>query len=265
MFTILCGILLLGGEVFDAHGQVRELKTLSGRIRWKKAMGVLPKSPGSTEAADNICAQFFVVVMLPGNEKPYQYDIALEDKPEVSKPDYYSCVFEMQVPNKVQLSVIAGMGDGLAWPNSAKSNFHYAHPWVDAGRQVRGGGIRSFTPAKREVMLGEKGMYITFEMSQDQEPSGGTSGQTQTASIVASQTIYPTPYSQEGFVVLTWTAGSDHPNAELWVKYDNSREPVLFVKQPHGNQQVAVQRGRMYTYVVMDGRNVLASTTFVAH
>jgi hypothetical protein len=84
-------------------------------------------------------------------------------------------------------------------------------------------------------------------------------------SLVASQAIFPTPYTPQGFVVLTWDAGPDHPNADVWVKYNNSRERVLLVKQPKGGQQVAVQRGQMYSYVLMDGRTVLATTTFVAH
>src|SRR5207253_6357 len=97
-----------------------ELRTMTGRIRWKKDMGVLPKAPGAREPAEDICAQFFVVVTQPatGSGKPIQYDIALEAKPEPSKPDYFSCRFEMKVPSNVHLSVYPGMGNGLAWPKS---------------------------------------------------------------------------------------------------------------------------------------------------
>ncbi len=170
-FTILSGILLLAGGVWDAYSQEPkeipgELRTLTGRVRWKKDMGVLPKAPGVREAAENICAQFFVVVIRPatGSEKPIQYDIALEAKPEPNKPDYYSCLFEMKVPSNVNLSVYAGMGDGLAWPRSEKSLYHYVHPWIDYGRPTRVRSDRSFTPAKRDVILGGKGMYLTFEL-----------------------------------------------------------------------------------------------------
>ncbi len=166
--TILCGILLFAGTVGASYAQESELKTLTGRIRWKKAMGLLPKTPAVKEPAANICAQFFVVVIAPGSEKPYQYDIALEAKPEPSKPDYYSCVFEMQVRNNVQLSVHPGMGNGLAWPNVPEYRQFYTLPWVDAGQWVRRSGRRVFTPAKREVKLGNKGMYITFELVDEQ-------------------------------------------------------------------------------------------------
>ena len=82
--------------------------------------------------------------------------------------------------------------------------------------------------------------------------------------IVASKAFFQPPYNPVGFVILTWDGGPDHPNAEVWVKFGNSRERVLVVKQPKGGQQIQAQRGQMYTYVLMDGRTVLATTTFVA-
>jgi hypothetical protein len=81
--------------------------------------------------------------------------------------------------------------------------------------------------------------------------------------LVASQAVFPTPYTSTGFVVLTWDAGPDHPNADIWFK--SGRERVLLMKQPKGGQQIVVQRGQMYEYVLMDGRTVLATATFVAN
>ncbi|MEQ1923208.1 MAG: hypothetical protein ABL952_11940, partial [Pyrinomonadaceae bacterium] len=60
-----------------------------------------------------------------------------------------------------------------------------------------------------------------------------------------------------------WDAGPEHPNAELWVSYNGSRDRVLFVKQAKGVQQVVVQKGLVYTYVLLDGRNILGTTTVV--
>lgn len=85
------------------------------------------------------------------------------------------------------------------------------------------------------------------------------------STLVASQSVFPTPYSPTGFVVLTWDAGADHPNADVWVKYGNSRDRIPVMKQPKGGLQTVVQRGQMYTYVLMDDRIVLATATFVAH
>lgn len=82
-------------------------------------------------------------------------------------------------------------------------------------------------------------------------------------SIVASQAVFPTPYVTTGFVVLTWDAGPDHPNADVWFK--SGRDRVLLMKQPKAGQQIVVQRGQMYEYVLMDGRTVLATAIFVAN
>jgi hypothetical protein len=176
LFTILSGIMLIGGGALATYPQPLEangeLRTLSGKIRWNKSMGVLPKTPRSLTPADNICAQFFVVVTQPstGSDKPIQYDIALEAKPEASKPDYYSCAFEMKVPSNVLINVHAGMGDGLAWPNSPQSRAHYIHYWIVDGLSTKVRSPRIFKPAKREVTLGNREMQVTFELVYEQNP-----------------------------------------------------------------------------------------------
>ena len=96
------------------------------------------------------------------------------------------------------------------------------------------------------------------------KPGQATGSLLKGPSIVASQAVFLTPYTSTGFVVLTWDAGPAHPDADVWVKYNGSRDRVLVMKQPKAGMQVVVQRGQMYTYVLMDGRNVLATATFVA-
>ncbi len=173
LLTILNGIMLFAG-VWNAYGQggetPGELRTLLGRIRWNKTMGVMSKTPRGIEPTDKICAQFFVVVTQPstGSEKPIQYDIALEAKPEASKPDYYSCYFEMKVPSNALLNVYAGMGNGLAWPNSERLPVHYSYGWIGDGRAGQVRSPRIFKPAKREVRLGNKPMQVTFELVYEQ-------------------------------------------------------------------------------------------------
>ena len=273
LLAILTGVLILAGDVLSVNAQPAQpevegpLKTLTGKIRWPKAMGVLPKAPGSTEATDNICAHFFVVVTRSPfqTSKPIQYDIALEEKPD-KDPNYYSCRYEMQVPSNVSLAVYAGMGDGLAWRwDAPKSRYHYSDAWIDvaAGRMVRTRGTRIFKPENRVVVVGPTGLSIPFELVYEGGEPGQASQSSLGATISASQAFFPTPATHTGFVVLTWDAGPDHPNADLWVSY--GRERVLFVKQPKGGQQIPVQRGQQYSYVLMDGRNVLATATFVAY
>jgi hypothetical protein len=82
--------------------------------------------------------------------------------------------------------------------------------------------------------------------------------------IVASQAIFPTPYTPVGFVILTWDAGVDHPNAQVWVKINGAPKiPVL--KQPKGGLQQTVERGRTYEYLLTDkAGKTLASVLVVA-
>ena len=273
LLTSLACVLLLTSGLLNAKAQPAPpevegpLKTLTGRIHWKKAMGVLPKAPGSTEPTDNICAHFFVVVTRSPfqSSKPIQYDIALEDKPELSKPDYYSCKFEMQVPSNVSLAVWPGMGDGLAWRwDAPKLRHHYQDPWIDAGRRVRSRGNRSFKPENRVVVVGPQGLSIPFELLHENGESGQTApAPAKDSFLVASRPIFSPRFATTGSVVLQWDAGPGRPNAELWVQYNNSRERTLFIKQPKGAQQVQVQRGLVYTYVLMDGRTVLATAVVV--
>lgn len=95
------------------------------------------------------------------------------------------------------------------------------------------------------------------------QPGQATQSVVRKAFVVA-RPYFPTIYEKIGFADIAWDAGADHPNAELWVKYDGSRERSLLFKVPTGTQRVGVNRGRIYTYVLMDGRRVLAEVTFVA-
>lgn len=173
-FAVLCGILLLSGGISSVIGQAEvpgELRTLLGRINYKKTMGVMSKTPRGIVPTDNVCAQFFVVVTQPstGSQKPIQYDIALEDKPAPSKPDYYSCAFEMKVPSNVLLNVYAGMGNGLTWPNFERLAIYYNYGWLGDGRAGQVRAPRTFKPEKRDVRLGNKGIYITFELGYEEK------------------------------------------------------------------------------------------------
>ncbi len=171
LFSILSVIVLFTGGVSGAYGQTPKdfpgpLRTLSGRILWEKSMGVLPSAPRSKTAADNICAQFFVVAVRPEiGDKPIQYDIALEAQPDRSKPDHYACYYEMQVPLTTSLIIYAGMGDGMAWPKTGRSTFHYDRPWIVDGQWVRRESTRrEFSPASKAIYLTGKGMNLPFRL-----------------------------------------------------------------------------------------------------
>lgn len=88
--------------------------------------------------------------------------------------------------------------------------------------------------------------------------------------ISASQPIVPTPYHPLGIVVLSWDAGTDHPNVEVFLSIDNSAEIPAFStehaaqspawKQPKLSLQVNLQRYRQYRFFLKSGGKTLATT-----
>lgn len=83
----------------------------------------------------------------------------------------------------------------------------------------------------------------------------------QTPNIAATQPHFP-PYSAIGFVILSWDAGKDHPYAEVWYRINNSDE-IFLVEQGKGSQQMPVERGKYYTYILTDSGKTLATVTVV--
>jgi hypothetical protein len=80
--------------------------------------------------------------------------------------------------------------------------------------------------------------------------------------ILASQVVFDIPFQPTGFVILTWDAGSDHPDAAVWVKINNGA-PTLLVKGMKGGSRATVERGRNYVYLLEDGGKTLATVGFV--
>jgi hypothetical protein len=81
--------------------------------------------------------------------------------------------------------------------------------------------------------------------------------------IVAGNVIYPNILVPMGFVILQWDAGPDHRYAEVWFKVNNGDETFL-VEQGKGSRQVPVERGKLYTYILTDAGETLATVTIVA-
>jgi hypothetical protein len=68
----------------------------------------------------------------------------------------------------------------------------------------------------------------------------------------------------QGKTTLTWDAGADHPNAEVWVKIDDQDETKV-VAQGKGTLQVAVVPFKTYVYTLKDAGKTLASVTVKFH
>ena len=79
--------------------------------------------------------------------------------------------------------------------------------------------------------------------------------------IVVSPFIFPSPGSPTVFVVITWDAGPDHPYAEVWFKVNNG-EGTFLVEQGKGGRQIAVERGKLYEYILTDAGKTLSTVTF---
>ena len=162
----------------------------------------------------------------------------------------------------------------IEWAGSAGELFNYRGKTLASGK-AEGGVFLGSSKVSRDTWYSVQPLTCGWSPGRSRgnltsRPSADAPVQTGQAtgslfkapSLLASQSVFQTPYMPTGFVVLTWDAGPDHPNADVWVKY--GRDRVLLMKQPKAGMQVVVQRGQMYTYVLMDGRNVLATATFVA-
>lgn len=143
-------------------------RSLSGQIRWKKSMGVPPKTPGSDVMAENICAQFYVAVTesSASSHEIVAYDNTLVAAKSV-EPDYYLCRYEMKVPTNRNLYVRAGMGNVFMLPKPDRQPYHYTDSWIaeDGSRPVPPNGFsRVITPPYRPVVLTKKSTYVGYEM-----------------------------------------------------------------------------------------------------
>ena len=155
-------------SVESSEGSERLERTLSGKIRWKKSMGVLPKGPGSSQPAENICAQFYVAVneSTASSNELVAYDAALKAVTSV-EPGYYVCNYEMKVPTNRNLVVTPGMGDVFRAAKPDRKPFHFADAWVaeDGTRPVPPSGfVRAISPPFRPVVLDKKNMYVGYEI-----------------------------------------------------------------------------------------------------
>jgi len=153
----------------SAQSRPQEFQTLSGRIRWKKDMGVVPKAPGSNEPAENICSPFYVgVVMYSASDNSL---VAYSDSLERGRDegDYYICRYTIEkVPAKINLTIMIGMGDVFSLPKPTRLPFHYTLSWmVQDGSKASPPRrfIRSFTQNNRQLAIGStKGTYLGIDL-----------------------------------------------------------------------------------------------------
>jgi hypothetical protein len=66
-----------------------------------------------------------------------------------------------------------------------------------------------------------------------------------------------------GPVTLTWDAGPDHPDAEVWMK-DTKGQEALVAKLGKGTRRVSVERGTNYQIILTDAGEQLARTAVIS-
>ena len=171
LLLVFSSLLLLLTAVVSSSAQDRpqEFQTLTGRIRWKKDMGVVPKASSSNEPSENICAPFYVGVILQSatdNSLVAYTDVLERGRDE---GDYYICRYTInKVPAKISIMIMIGMGDVFSLPKPTKLPFHYTMPWIlEDGSKASPPRrfIRSFTQNNKQLAIGStKGTYLGIDL-----------------------------------------------------------------------------------------------------
>ncbi|MEO6393063.1 MAG: hypothetical protein ABIP75_14540 [Pyrinomonadaceae bacterium] len=150
LLFVLGGLLLIGSAAGTAQAQRfpyggRERPTyVSGSIRWKKDLGIIPMGPGNKQAAPVPCGQFFVAGTEPASGK----SIAYTTNPFAfsEEGDYYVCRYAMKAPANKTMYMIPGMGGVLLLPKMDTSAFYWTDPWIGGNRnKPPAGAFRTFT------------------------------------------------------------------------------------------------------------------------
>ena len=87
------------------------LYAVNGKIRWKKAYGVVPVSSDHQDSLNNRCISFYVAALDPRTNKPLRGDHSQMWKAD-DEDDYYVCRYALKLPTNTQVRVIAQMGGG---------------------------------------------------------------------------------------------------------------------------------------------------------
>lgn len=143
LLLVFSSMLLLMFITAGARAQ-----TITGSIRWKKEMGVIPAGPGNSQAAAAPCGQFYVAAEDPQNGfKAVTYT----DSPLAFSEagDYYVCRYSFRVPENKSLYIVAGMGGVLLLPKEDRSPHYITASWIGGSRSKPPAGYeRSFTGHK---------------------------------------------------------------------------------------------------------------------
>lgn len=121
--------------------------SVSGAIRWKKDMGLVPMGPGNSKAAIYPCSAFSVVATDPGSGKAVVYTDQVSSPFQMSEDgDYYVCSYSLSLPVARSLYLIATMGGILLLPEEDRSPMYISDAWINGTRsKPPAGAERGFT------------------------------------------------------------------------------------------------------------------------
>ena len=123
---------------------------VNGKIRWKKAYGVVPVTSDLQSSLDNQCISFYVAALDPRTNQPLRSDHSQMFKAD-DEGDYHVCRYTLKLPSNQQFRVIAGMGgDGLL-PNPDPNPLFLTRAWIGgdpAQSRPPNGAMRAFTGSK---------------------------------------------------------------------------------------------------------------------
>ncbi len=125
-----------------ATGQEEGL--ITGHIRWKTQLGVVPMGPGNSNAAVEPCSVFYVaaldahtnstVTYTDQGVSPFQKSILKYEDGE-----FHVCRYSLRVPLNKSLYIVAGMGGVLQLPKEDRTPYLISDAWI--------GGSQSKPPA----------------------------------------------------------------------------------------------------------------------
>src|SRR4029079_16174372 len=123
---------------------------VNGKIRWKKAYGVVPVTSDLQSSVDNQCISFYVAALDPRTNQPLRGDHSQMFKAD-DEGDYHVCRYTLKLPSNIQVRVIAGKGgDGLL-PNPDPNPLFLTRAWIrgdPSHSKPPTGGMRAFTGSK---------------------------------------------------------------------------------------------------------------------
>jgi|GEM_PF-920005 len=126
------------------------LYAVNGKIRWKKAFGVVPVSSNLQDSINNRCISFYVAALDPRTNQPLRGDHSQMWTAD-DEGDYYVCRYALKLPTNTQVRVIAQMGgDGLL-PNPDPNPLFLTRAWIGGNpseSQPPQGGMRAFTGSR---------------------------------------------------------------------------------------------------------------------